>query len=286
MLREREGLMVKSIPKLSLEVVYPPFSSKINLNTCGDPDCGNFGVAPDFSLPTFKEPGAQQRKMAAPVSIPALASGRRSYTLNGDDKKQRISTVFEYEDDPHGRDDGREMVCRHQKRNRSCDISFNVLSNNHFEDEFNRLRLQNDLLKGPVCGNCGQRYLDAPEEFIFNGTHGKLNPGKNGRKAKPAGFRIIHKPCQGQKGARIEKRRKAAPSLSTPAVRLGADKRPKGADMEKAPAPLSPLVVSWNAAVEKVRNAIAEPRIPPEVLILRSIHPAQQDSLATSCSKV
>lgn len=203
MLREREGLMVKSIPKLSLEVVYPPYSSKINLNTCGDPDCANFGVAPDFSLPTFKGPGAQQRKTAASVSIPALASGQGSYTLTGDDKKQRVSTVFEYEDDPHGWDDGREMVCRHQKRNRSCDISFNVLSNNHFEDEFNRLRLQNDLLKGPVCGNCGQRYLDAPEEFIFNGTHGKLNPGKNGRKAKPAGFRIIHKPCQGQKGARI-----------------------------------------------------------------------------------
>ncbi len=45
MFKEREGLMVKSIPKLSLEGVYPPISSKINLNTCGDPDCGNFSVA-------------------------------------------------------------------------------------------------------------------------------------------------------------------------------------------------------------------------------------------------
>jgi len=203
MLREREGLMVKSIPQLSLEVVYPPFSSKLNLNTCGDPDCRNFGVAPDFSLPTFKGRGSQQRKMEASVSIPALTSGSGSYILNSDDKKQRVSTVFEYEGDPHGWDDGRVMACRHQKRNGSCDISFKVLSNNHFEEELNRLRLQNDLLMGPVCGNCGQRYLDAPEEFIFNGTHGKLKPGKNGRKSKPAGFRIIHKPCQGQKGARI-----------------------------------------------------------------------------------
>lgn len=201
--REREGLMVKSIPQLSLKVVYPAFSSKINLNTCGDADCGNFGVAPDFSLPTFKGKGAQQRKMTASVSVPALASGRGSYTLNGDDKHQRISSVFEYQDDPHSWDDGRVMVCRHQKRNRGCDISFNVLSNDHFEDELKRLRLQNDLLKGPVCGHCGCRYVDAPEEFIFNGTHGKLKPGKNGRKAKPAGFRLIHKPCKGRKGARV-----------------------------------------------------------------------------------
>jgi hypothetical protein len=36
-----------------------------NLNTCGDPDCGNFGVPPDFAIPEFKGRNAAQRKQAA-----------------------------------------------------------------------------------------------------------------------------------------------------------------------------------------------------------------------------
>lgn len=44
---------------------------------------------------------------------------------------------------------------------------------------------------------------DTPDEFIFNGAHGKLAPEGNRRKAKAAGFRMIHKPCKGKPGARI-----------------------------------------------------------------------------------
>jgi hypothetical protein len=54
-----------------------------------------------------------------------------------------------------------------------------------------------------VCGACGARYLENSDEFIFNGTHGKLAPGGNRRKEKPSGFRIIHRPCKGKRGARI-----------------------------------------------------------------------------------
>lgn len=54
-----------------------------------------------------------------------------------------------------------------------------------------------------MCGHCGTRYLDRPDEFISNGTHGTLEPGGNRRTAKPAGFRIIHHPCRGKPGARI-----------------------------------------------------------------------------------
>ena len=55
----------------------------------------------------------------------------------------------------------------------------------------------------PKCGHCGARYLDRPDEFIFNGAHGKLAPEGNRRKEKAAGFRMIHKPCKGKPGARI-----------------------------------------------------------------------------------
>ena len=33
--------MVKSIPPLSLRHLYPPVVGGHNLNTCGNPDCGN-----------------------------------------------------------------------------------------------------------------------------------------------------------------------------------------------------------------------------------------------------
>lgn len=201
--RQKGHLVVKSIPKLSLKALYPQPTPEINLNTCGDVGCGNYGVAPNFLLPVFKGNGAAQRKLLASVKLPALATGLGSYTLNGDDKNPRVSQAFEYQNDPRAWDDGREMICHHQRGNGECGISFNVLSNDHLLDEIDRLHTQNGLLEGPVCGQCGTRYLDRPEEFIFNGTHGKLTPERNRRKEKPAGFRIIHKPCKGKPGARI-----------------------------------------------------------------------------------
>jgi len=195
--------MVENVPQLSLPQVYPAITKEINLNTCGDVDCGNYGVAPDFSLPTFKGRNAAQRKLLASVNLPALATGKGTYTLNGDDKATRISQVFEYQGDPHAWDDGRNLICHHQKRNRTCGVSFNILSNEHLLDEIDRLMTQNGLLEGPICGCCGVRYLDAPADFIFNGTHGKLAPARGGKRPKPSGFRIIHKPCKGRPGARI-----------------------------------------------------------------------------------
>ncbi|WP_245540954.1 hypothetical protein [Octadecabacter antarcticus] len=201
--RQIGNLMVKSVPQLNLREVYPAVSEEINLNTCGDVDCDNDGVAPDFSLPTFKGRNATQRKLLASIKLPALATGKGIYTLDGDDKASRVSQVFEYQGDPHAWDDGRNLICHHQKGNRTCEVSFNIFSNEHLLDEIDRLMTQNGLLEGPVCGCCGARYLDAPDEFIFNGTHGKLAPARRGKRPKPSGFRIIHKPCKGQPGARI-----------------------------------------------------------------------------------
>lgn len=73
----------------------------------------------------------------------------------------------------------------------------------YFQEEYRRLQFAGGCIEGPVCGACGARYLDHPDEFIFNGTHGKLAAGGNRRKAKPSGFRIIHRPCKGKAGARI-----------------------------------------------------------------------------------
>lgn len=40
--------MIENVPQLNLPQVYPTITKEINLNTCGDVDCGNYGVAPDF----------------------------------------------------------------------------------------------------------------------------------------------------------------------------------------------------------------------------------------------
>jgi hypothetical protein len=95
------------------------------------------------------------------------------------------------------------MKGRHQCGNGLCDISFSILSNEHFREEYLRLHVAGGCLEGPVCGAFGTRYLEHSDEFVFNGTHGKLAAGGNSRKAAPSGFRIIHRPCKGKAGARI-----------------------------------------------------------------------------------
>ena len=92
--------VVKSIQQLSLQAIYPAVPSKINLNTCGDPDCGNYGLGPDFSLPVFRGLDARVRKQLAATERPALAMGRGSYRLNGSAKNNRISDAFEYAEEP------------------------------------------------------------------------------------------------------------------------------------------------------------------------------------------
>uniref|UniRef100_A4WWK7 Uncharacterized protein n=1 Tax=Cereibacter sphaeroides (strain ATCC 17025 / ATH 2.4.3) TaxID=349102 RepID=A4WWK7_CERS5 len=195
--------MVKKLQQLNLAEVYPAAYADFNLNACGDPDCGNFGVAPDFTIPVFKGKNASNRRQAAAASIAALTTSFGAYTMSSDDRYPRISEALEYEGDPVGWDDGRTMECGHQRGNGVCDISFTVLSNEHFREEFDRLRFAGGCLEGPVCGACGTRYLERPDEFIFNGTHGKLAAGGNRRRAKPSGFRIIHRPCKGKPGARV-----------------------------------------------------------------------------------
>jgi|TARA_Y100000815_G_scaffold251204_1_gene254512 hypothetical protein len=96
------------------------------------------------------------------------------------------------------------MECGHQCRNSICNISVAILSNEHFLEEYCRPHFAGGCLEGPVCDACGARYLvENPDQFIFNGTQGKLAPSGNGRKSKPSGFRIIHRPCKGKPGARL-----------------------------------------------------------------------------------
>jgi hypothetical protein len=137
------------------------------MNTCGDIDCGNYGVAPNFSLLVFKGNGAAQRKLLASVKTPALATRLGGHSLTSNSKKGTVSQAFEYQTDPRAWDDGREIACHHQKGNSECGIEFNIMSNEFLLEEIDRLRTHNGLLEGPKCGHCGARYLDRPDEFIL-----------------------------------------------------------------------------------------------------------------------
>jgi hypothetical protein len=193
----------KSIPQLSLEQIYPALIGDVNLDTCGDPDCGNYGVAPNSIYDVFRGRNAGQLRLTASLKNSGISMGVGRYRLHGgkDDGKIRNSFALEYADDPHTWDDHRSVKCQHLARNAECGVQFSVLSNKHFVEEAERLLSQNGLLDGPSCGHCGTNYLSAPEEFSFNGANGKKT-STNG-KSKAIGVRMIHKPCKGKKGARF-----------------------------------------------------------------------------------
>ncbi len=190
MITTRGNLQVRTLPKLSVSQLYPPQRKEINLNTCGDPDCGNYGVPVDPIFDTFVGKGAATRRRAAAQTSPIIAAGLGYYTMSSVKGEERISKALNFHNDPIIWSDGRRLVCRHENDGTTCKVGFALLSNDHYMSEIDRLRHDNGALDGPRCGACNRRYLDAPKEFALNGANGK-HP-KTGR---PLGVRVIHKEC-------------------------------------------------------------------------------------------
>ena len=193
--------MVSKLPQMSLAAIYPPPFQGLNLNTCPDPDCPNHGVAPDPVL--LNAPPNLRREMA--LQDPAVAAGRGNYKAVSSTYENllRVSGVFEFEGEPVGWTDNRNLQCLHRRGNDVCGSGLNLLSNEHLEVERRRLDDMNGLLAGPSCGACGKRYLEAPEEFALNGANGKAKTGDRVAAGKALGIRLVHKPCKGKKGARF-----------------------------------------------------------------------------------
>lgn len=84
--------MVKSIQQLSLDELHPEIPGRINLNTRGDPDCGNFGVRPSDVPGAFRGRNANKRRLAASASNAAISAGVGRYTLGtpGDKNLERF----------------------------------------------------------------------------------------------------------------------------------------------------------------------------------------------------
>ncbi|MCK0169783.1 hypothetical protein MWU53_01790 [Aliiroseovarius sp. S1123] len=198
------GALFESIENLSLDQIYPEVVGRVNLNTCGNPDCGNFGFAFNPDIPDPRG-GSSKFKLAA-ASSAAISAGVGQYKLSSSGKKEdaRVSSILEYGNEPRAWMDTRTIVCQHKAGNRKCGLGQKVLSNAHFVAETNRLRSMNGVLDGPRCGSCGKRYLEDPTAFALDGANGKTTPRKGSRKGgKPLGMRVVCKACKGQRGSRF-----------------------------------------------------------------------------------
>lgn len=199
---------VQSLNNLTLAQIYPRVSGDTNLNCCGDPDCGNYGIEPASTKHSFVGRGGREKRLRAAMSDASISKGVGRYKIGPEkgDSIHRETTAFEFSGDPRAWADGRRLTCQHQRGNSECGVRGRLLSNEAYEEELNRLRTQNGIFEGPICGNCGTGYLEAPDEFIFNGANGTPS-GKVGRKigskTRARSVRVIHKPCRGLLGARF-----------------------------------------------------------------------------------
>lgn len=206
---------MKSVPNLALEQIYPPICGGINLNTCQDPDCGNFGVAADFGLARPKGRNARARLASSGSNSAMIGPGKYKLATTKGPAHRRISTVFEYQGDPHSWLDRKNLECQFHRTAGPCGSHFEILSNEQLLVD--RLRSANGAFVGPRCRACGRDYLAAPDEFILDGaeiTPPREDNDAEGRKsghrtrssdsaATPDRVRLIHKPRRGQSGARI-----------------------------------------------------------------------------------
>ena len=195
---------MKSVPNLSLDQLYPPVAGSINLNACHDPDCGNFGVPADLTIKRVLGRNAQARKAALRSNSGLAGLGQYKLHSGAGPEDRRMSSALEYAGDPHQWVDRRSLQCQFDDGAGPCGVMFELISNEHVADEIERLRDYSGVLAGPECKACGRRYLDAPEEFVLNGAHGRIQAHEDQEgPVRPARIRLIHKPCKGFPGARF-----------------------------------------------------------------------------------
>ena len=87
-------------PNIPLAQMYPSSGWEYQLNCCANPDCGNFGVEPEFLLDRPKGRNARQEREFAIHTSNAFATGHGLYNLAGASsakKHARTTTAFEYE---------------------------------------------------------------------------------------------------------------------------------------------------------------------------------------------
>lgn len=192
-----------------------------HLNTCANPDCHNFGVAPEAKAERRSRYQTARSDLTKEQLRTIAEHGPGAYKLAGADKShRRVSQAFHHANAPYQWHDQRTVRCKAMLSNGTiCNSGFSILSGDHLNEEIERLRNHNGVLDGPACGACGMRFLAKPDEFSLNGAHQRTKD-RNGKPLKntgaPKAVRVLHKPCKGLPGARI--------SISVPHARQKVSK--------------------------------------------------------------
>lgn len=168
-------------PNVHLHEALPPDLGGFSLNTCGNPDCENFGALPG-KLPHHRP--RQQLDVGDLVVQPAkyVLKGTSSGSDDGGDRAG--------DDTEQGGDDGapesrveavgkkveRTPFKLHHLECGVCGSRQSLQSNVAFHEEVLRLLGEAErVASGPICPACDARYMD-PErqhEFKINGMNGK-----------------------------------------------------------------------------------------------------------------
>lgn len=179
------------------------------LNCCSNPDCGNFGVLPDFSVLRLRGRSARLTRDLYALEGEPEPVGLGRYKLAGSSsaiKDRRTTREFEFKESPLVWSDERTMRCQHKLGDDDvCDTGRTVLSDQHLAEEIERIVTFNGVLNGPACGACGRRYLAAPNEFKLNGVNqaSKASPDNGMTRTAVKSIRLIHSPCAGRVGSRF-----------------------------------------------------------------------------------
>ena len=183
--------MLKSLSNLTLAQVYPEIPGETDLNCCGNPDCGNYGVPPETVKHLFKGPNAGQRRMAAAIADPTIGGGLGRYKMETEDREElkRETDAFEFSGDPVGWNDGRVVTCQHARGNTECGVQFSLLSNQHFEEELDRLLTQKGCYWGRAVAtaeNATSRHLRSSFSTAQTESRGNATAPK-GQLPEPSG---------------------------------------------------------------------------------------------------
>lgn len=193
--------------RLTLSQLHPG-AGEHGINTCGNPDCSNFGQPPRPPAERLAEVLKRRPDLTEAQIKLAKKHGPGAYRLSGTEKHHgRVSTAFRFKQDHHAWRDQRTVRCSgHTSVGEVCNGGFSILSPEHLAAEVQRLRTQNGVLDGPKCGACWKAMLETPDEFAFDGRNERAANSKGEKikkKATATAIRVVHRPCRGKPGGRF-----------------------------------------------------------------------------------
>ncbi len=186
MIKTRGPLQVRTLPKLSVSQLYPQQREEINLNTCGDPDCGNYGVAADPIFDTARQLAGERRRRRTRSLRPDWASTRCPRSRERNASRRRSTSTMP---PSSGATAAAWSVATRRSRRpaRSASrSSLTITTRTSSNGSAKIMASSTDLGAALATGAVLMRRKSSPRREL-NGKHPKTG--------RPLGIRVIHKDC-------------------------------------------------------------------------------------------